>query len=86
MKEEPKNTTIYIVVEKEIFKGSDAEEEERTVETKLVIRKEPALPGEGYGGGGGGYGGGRDGGYGGGGRSYGNLLMYNNFLMKQLCQ
>jgi len=41
-KEEP--TTI--IVEKDIFKGSDAENEERTVEAKLVIKKEPALPGE----------------------------------------
>jgi len=42
--EEPKDTTI--IVEKDIFKGSDAENEERTVEAKLVIKKEPALPGE----------------------------------------
>jgi len=43
-KEEPKDTTI--VIENDIFKGSDAENEERTVEAKLVIKKEPALPGE----------------------------------------
>jgi len=43
-KEEPKDTII--IVEKDIFKGSDAENEERTVEAKLVIKKETALPGE----------------------------------------
>merc|ERR1719435_426475 len=43
-KEEPMDTTI--VIEKDIFKGSDAENEERTVEAKLVIKKEPALPGD----------------------------------------
>merc|ERR1712142_984093 len=36
--EEPKETTI--VVKEEIFKGSDVEEEERTVSAKLVIQKE----------------------------------------------
>ena len=44
MKEvEPKDTTI--IVEQDIFKGSDAEEE-RSVEVKLMIKKEPSLPGE----------------------------------------
>jgi len=37
VKEEPKETTI--VVEEEIFKGSDVEEDEGTVEAKLIIKK-----------------------------------------------
>jgi len=42
--EEPKPTTV--VIKEEIFKGSDTENEERTVEAKLVIKKEPSLHGE----------------------------------------
>jgi len=42
--EEPKPTTV--VIEEEIFKGSDAENEEKPVEVKLMMKKEPSLHGE----------------------------------------
>jgi len=42
--EEPKPTTVSI--EEEIFKGSDAENEEKNVEAKLMMKKEPSLHGE----------------------------------------
>jgi len=42
--EEPKPTTV--VIEEEIFKGSDAENEEKNVEAKLMMKKEPSLHGE----------------------------------------
>jgi len=43
-KEEPK--PINVVIEEKIFKGSDTENEEKTVEAKLMIKKEPSLHGE----------------------------------------
>jgi len=42
--EEPKPTTV--VIEEEIFKGSDAENEEKNVEAKLMMKKKPSLHGE----------------------------------------